>query len=99
MRSATSSTHRRIDGSNDDFGPYFAGVKPAELLETINLVYPLRTCSGFNLPKRTRACLNYDLGLCSAPCVNKINNQQYKNDQNSSIPVMYASGQHRHGAG
>ena len=59
------------------FGPYFAGVRPAELLETINLVYPLRTCSGFNLPKRTRPCLNYDLGLCSAPCVNKISTQEY----------------------
>ncbi|MBQ7602748.1 MAG: excinuclease ABC subunit UvrC [Clostridia bacterium] len=59
------------------FGPYFAGVRPADLLETINLVYPIRTCSGFNLPKRTRPCLNYDMGLCSAPCVSKIDKNAY----------------------
>ena len=59
------------------FGPYFAGVRPADLLETINLVYPIRTCSGFNLPKRTRPCLNYDMGLCSAPCVGKIDQSSY----------------------
>ena len=59
------------------FGPFFAGVRPVDLLETINLAYPLRTCSGTKLPKRTRACLNYDLGLCSAPCVNKIDKQNY----------------------
>lgn len=59
------------------FGPFFAGVRPVDLLETINLVYPIRTCSGFNLPKRTRPCLNYDMGLCSAPCVNKISQEEY----------------------
>lgn len=65
------------DGSKY-FGPYFAGVRPNDLLEALNLAYPLRTCSGFNLPKRTRACLNYDLGLCSAPCVQKISQSDYQ---------------------
>ena len=59
------------------FGPFFAGVRPLDLLETINLVYPIRTCSGHNLPKRIRPCLNYDMGLCSAPCVGKISQKEY----------------------
>ncbi len=64
------------DGSKY-FGPYFAGIRPLDLLETINLAYPLRTCSGAKLPKRQRPCLNYDLGLCSAPCVGKITQNEY----------------------
>ena len=70
------------------FGPFFAGVRPVELLETINLVYPIRTCSGFNLPKRKRHCLNYDMGLCSAPCVNKINQAQYQNYVQKAISFL-----------
>lgn len=59
------------------FGPYFAGVRPVDLMETINLSFPIRTCKGTSLPKRTRPCLNYDLGLCSAPCVQKISKSDY----------------------
>lgn len=59
------------------FGPYFAGVRPADLLETINLAYPIRMCGGAKLPKRQRPCLNFDIGLCSAPCVGKISQNEY----------------------
>lgn len=59
------------------FGPYFAGVKPLDLIKMINNAYPLRMCKGANPPKRTRPCINYDLGLCSAPCVKYITKQEY----------------------
>ena len=59
------------------FGPYFAGVRPQDILKAINLAYPLRMCKGPVLKKRSRPCLNYDIGLCSAPCVDKISVAQY----------------------
>ncbi len=59
------------------FGPYFAGVSPTVLIKMINNAYPLRMCRG-RLPKRTRPCINYDLGLCSAPCCGKITKQEYR---------------------
>ena len=58
------------------FGPYFAGVRPVELIKMINNAYPLRMCSG-KLARRTRPCINYDLGLCCAPCMGKISPQEY----------------------
>ncbi len=58
------------------FGPYFAGVHPKELIKMIHNAYPLRMCRG-KLPKRSRPCINYDMGLCSAPCVGKISSQDY----------------------
>lgn len=58
------------------FGPYFAGVRPIELIKMLNIAYPLRMCKG-NLPKRNRPCINYDLGLCSAPCCQKIDKTTY----------------------
>jgi len=59
------------------FGPYFAGVKPQELLKAINFAYPLRLCKGEKVKKQKRPCLNYDIGLCSAPCVDKITKIEY----------------------
>jgi len=61
------------------FGPYFAGVNPNDLMETINYAYPIRTCNlNLNDGKRIkRECLNYSLGLCSAPCTGRISQKDY----------------------
>lgn len=61
------------------FGPYFGKINAYELLKTINCAYPVRTCNKeFKTKKRTRPCLNYSLGLCSAPCCDKISKEDYK---------------------
>ncbi|MBM7691994.1 excinuclease ABC subunit C [Peribacillus deserti] len=57
------------------FGPYpnvFAANETKKLLDRL---YPLRKCT--TLPDRV--CLYYHLGQCLAPCVNDINEQEYKN--------------------
>ncbi len=61
------------------FGPYFGGINAGEILKTINNAFPIRTCNlklTENKPIK-RECLNYHLGLCSAPCTNKISKQDY----------------------
>ena len=62
------------------FGPYFGSVNARDLLALINTTFALRTCN-LNLNnghKARRECLNYHLGLCYAPCVGKINKQEYR---------------------
>ena len=61
------------------FGPYFGGISASEILKTINSAFPVRTC---NLKivegkKAKRECLNYSLGLCSAPCTGRITKAEY----------------------
>ena len=61
------------------FGPYFGGISASEILKTINSAFSVRTC---NLKivegkKAKRECLNYSLGLCSAPCTGRISKQEY----------------------
>ena len=61
------------------FGPYFGGISASEILKTINSAFPIRTC---NLKitegkHAKRECLNYSLGLCSAPCTGRISKQEY----------------------
>lgn len=60
------------------FGPYFAGIRAGELLKIIYSAYPLRQCK-LNLSRpQKRECLNYSLGLCSAPCTRRISMEDYK---------------------
>lgn len=61
------------------FGPYFAGIRAFEILKIINSVFLVRTCNlKINKDKpQKRECLNYMLGLCSAPCTNKIDEIEY----------------------
>ena len=61
------------------FGPYFAGLSAAEIVSTANAAFGLRTCSLKIADKKAakRECLNFFLGLCSAPCTQKISEQEY----------------------
>ena len=61
------------------FGPYFAGVKAYDILKVINSAFEVRTCNLKITPekKAKRECLNYSLGLCSAPCTGRIDKEGY----------------------
>lgn len=63
------------------FGPFFGGVRASELVKIINSAFEVRTCNQKINPQKPakRECLNYSLGLCSAPCTNRISAQDYKN--------------------
>lgn len=71
-------------GNGKYFGPFFAGLKADDILEIINYAYPLRKCK--SMPKK--ACLYYQMGLCSAPCENKINEVDYNLIVNSAIKFL-----------
>lgn len=68
------------------FGPYF-GVNPSEIISAVNYAYPIRTCDKKikNNNKMHHGCLNYSLGLCSAPCMCKITKEDYAN----LLPKVY----------
>lgn len=60
------------------FGPYF-GISPYEIINAVNYAYPIRTCNKKikDNNKMKKGCLNYSLGLCSAPCMCKITKEEY----------------------
>ncbi len=68
------------------FGPYPSVPTMFILLDLIKQLYPLRTCSfdlsDENISKnKFKACLEYSIGNCKAPCVNK----QSEDDYNASV--------------
>lgn len=64
------------------FGPYFAGLDAREILKTINSAFKIRTCSMkiTETSKAKRECLNYSMGLCSAPCTKRISPQEFRRE-------------------
>ena len=61
------------------FGPYFNGISVAQIQKIVQVAYNLRTCRQkiFENSKNTRPCLNYSLGLCTAPCSHFISKKDY----------------------
>lgn len=59
------------------FGPYPTVGAVWESLRLMQKLFPLRQCEDSYYRARTRPCLQYQLGRCSAPCVNKISDDEY----------------------
>jgi len=60
------------------FGPFIPAKTARAMKDLIHKLFKLRTCDP--LPKRNIVCFDYHLGLCSAPCVNKISKKEYNLD-------------------
>ncbi|HCB69671.1 MAG TPA: excinuclease ABC subunit UvrC [Persephonella sp.] len=60
------------------FGPFLPARTARAMKDLIHKLFRLRTCDP--LPKRDIVCFDYHLGLCSAPCVNKISKKDYNFD-------------------
>src|SRR6185369_11645397 len=80
-------TRKQIKDGSEYFGPYASGKLMHTLLDVIRQAYPLRTCNLDLRPEKIekgsyRPCLEFHIGRCKAPCVNKQSETDY--DQNVS---------------
>ena len=73
----------------DYFGPFLPAKTARAMKDLIHKIFKLRTCDP--LPKRDIACFDYHLGLCSAPCVEKISKKDYRFD--SKMAKAFLSGE------
>ena len=69
------------------FGPYFNGISVNSVVDVIRSAYNMRCCPK-KMKKRTRPCLNYDIGLCKAPCMGYISQQDYGEIVDSVIKFL-----------
>ena len=61
------------------FGPYHGSLAVREVLDTVRMLFPIRSCRGKIAPGRTRrACMYYQTGQCPAPCMGYITPQDYR---------------------
>jgi excinuclease ABC subunit C len=59
------------------FGPYHSATSARRTLHLVNKHFKLRTCTDSELRSRKRACLQYQIKRCPAPCVFDVDEAQY----------------------
>ncbi len=60
------------------FGPYTSVWAVHQTLDLLRKIFPYLTCNREITGNDSRACLYYDIKLCTAPCIGAINQQDYR---------------------
>ena len=68
------------------FGPYANPYAAKEMINFIKERFQIRQCKTFKSNKR--ACLNYHIKRCLAPCVNYVSKEDYKKQINQIIMLL-----------
>ena len=77
------------------FGPFTNGKAVRDMIDLLNKLYRLRTCSK-RLPKemgKDRPCLYYQIGQCNAPCNGYISKDEYR--KNVDMAISFLNGNYK----
>ena len=62
------------------FGPFPNSYAVRDALKLIQKTFKLRNCSEAYFKNRSRPCLQYEIGRCSAPCIGLISQKEYSKE-------------------
>lgn len=71
-------TRQMVTDGSRYFGPYTSVWAVHQTLDILRRIFPYLTCDREITGKDERACLYYDIKLCTAPCIGKINQAGYR---------------------
>ncbi|MBX3040976.1 MAG: excinuclease ABC subunit UvrC [Bdellovibrionaceae bacterium] len=62
------------------FGPYTSGYAVHGTIRFLNRTFKIRDCTDAVFRSRKRPCLTHQIGRCTAPCVNLVTREDYRNE-------------------
>lgn len=71
-------TRRVLKDGAAYYGPYPDASAVRRVKHLIDTMFPLRKNSGLPMQKKSRPCLNFHMGRCLGPCVNRADESEYK---------------------
>ncbi len=77
----------RNDGSIY-FGPYTSGYAVKETIRFLNKTFMIRDCKDAFMKTRKRPCMTHQIGRCGAPCVDYINEEEYRKDMKGALSFL-----------
>lgn len=70
------------------FGPYSNAGALRRTIRFLRSFVPLRDCKDSDFRSRSRPCLEYEIGRCSAPCVGLATRDQYAADVAQAVRIL-----------
>jgi excinuclease ABC subunit C len=71
-------TRQMVNDGSRYFGPYTSVWAVHQTLDVLRRIFPYLTCDRTITGQDDRACLYYDIKLCTAPCIGAINQHDYR---------------------
>jgi excinuclease ABC subunit C len=59
------------------YGPYTSGQVVRDMIQFLNQIHKIRDCTDHFFRSRKRPCITYDIGRCTAPCVQLVTQDEY----------------------
>ena len=66
------------EDKNKYYGPYSSISSVRQTLDLLSKIFPYRTCTKEITGNDLKACLEFDLGRCKAPCIGNSNQKEYE---------------------
>lgn len=70
------------------FGPFIPAQKARTAIHLITKLFKLRSCENAVFKSRKRPCLDYEMGLCSAPCAGLIDKKSYRESVDHALLLL-----------
>ncbi len=70
-------TRRAVNKKAHYFGPFTSSESLSNNIKTLRNFFPIRACKHDLPAKNIRPCLDYHIGLCSAPCAGQVTPEEY----------------------
>jgi len=97
---ATDHEYPRIEfhrgarkGKGRYFGPYPNARAVRKTVNELQKLFLIRSCQDSYFSNRTRPCLQYQIKRCTAPCVDYIDRETYREDVNAAL--LFLEGKNR----
>ena len=87
-------TKRVLKGHEGLYGPYTSAYATRIAVNQIQKVFKIRTCSDNYFKNRSRPCMEYQIGRCTAPCVGEINKTEYRKDIEDTKTILKGNFKH-----
>ncbi len=71
-------TRQMAEDGSRYFGPYTSAWAVYQTLDALRRIFPYLTCDRVITGQDKRACLYYDIKLCTAPCIGAIDQAGYR---------------------
>ncbi len=70
-------TRKLVENGGRYFGPFASAKSIRQTLKLLKGIFPFRSCTRQISGDDPRACLQYDIGHCLAPCIGKVSRTEY----------------------